>query len=252
MAEGEGAGAEAGVAKRPEPEGPREEPVAVGLGGGAHAAGAVPEEEGVLRRVGAASRGPGPGEVAEPPPAAVVAPLRVPLAEVLAGVVGDEEGGPARGEVGGGGPGGGADVPLRQEVGGGVVDEDGVEGAAEAEGAHVADGVGALRVEAAADAEHGGGEVHEGEAAAPLHVGCVVAAAGAEFEERARGTPEGTGQRGEEDPGLLGVVLRGREEGPPGGEGPVHEGRGAVRGGHPRDCSTAPRASLLDGAVPAP
>ena len=188
-----------------------------------HPRGAVPvaEQVDVVDGVGVVPgvRVPGPLQVAQSAPAAVVAPAvghrRV---EVLPQVIGCEERGPARLAVHVGRLDGSPEVGLRRHVYDGVVHEDAVELPPEADATHVALDVLALRVEVPAHPEHVGRAVDERQVEARLEVGGVVAAAAPELEQRLC-RPLTVLQQGALVEGrLLGVLGRGRQQRPPVGQ----------------------------------
>ena len=122
-----------------------------------------------------------------------------------------------------------------RHVGDGVVYEHGVEGATEAHVAHVAGDVVAARIQLAADLAHAGRGLDEGQHRVVAQVRCRVAAAAAEFEQGAHGVRM-LAQHAKVERGLLGVVLRSREQRPPRSELSVESRRrfaclGSVRHG---------------------
>ena len=104
------------------------------------------------------------------------------------------------------------------------MDEHRVEAPPEPDRTHVALEVLALGVQAAADLEHGGGQVDERELEPGLHVRGVVPAARAELEHLGDLAPGVVLDHLSVLGGLLGVVLRRREQRPPLGQVAVQAG----------------------------
>jgi hypothetical protein len=115
-----------------------------------------------------------------------------------------------------------AEVGVGGHVADSVVDKHAVELAAEAHGLHVAFHVLAFGIERAAGRQHPGGAVHEDHLEVGLQVGCVIAPAAPELEQRPnrarRGSPHGVPI---ERP-LLFIISRRRQQRPPLGKFLVH------------------------------
>jgi hypothetical protein len=153
--------------------------------------------------------------------------------ELLAVTVGGRDEDAARLEMGGGGFEGREQIGLGEHVGDGVVDDDGIEGAAEAHGAHVAD----MEIHAgkalAAQVEHGGGEIDGGGVEVAGEVRKEMPAADAEFKQGMAAGAQPFTKDGVPEDGFGGIVLRGAHQGPQRGEFTVETAAGDVGVVHP-------------------